>query len=213
MPQQGTSGEPPERRYDEAMEPQNPPNSVVNPEVRKTAVWTYLGIIVAVFAVVGVALLYWTATDQRVTPEGERSERDPSAIGTSGERMPRENTPGGFNPDRTPGDTRSELEFRGAGEPRQGPTPGLDAQALTRLGAMREGTPQSLEGRRIDLTNVLVERADGGAFWVRDGDATSAVIAPGGSPTVRAGQRVNLSGSLEQDGGQLRIRATRIEVK
>jgi hypothetical protein len=91
--------------------------------------------------------------------------------------------------------------------------PGLAAQSLTRLGALTEGTPQSFEGRRIELTNVMVERTDGGTFWVRDGDATSAVVAAGGSRTVRAGQRVNLSGTLEQEGGKLRIRATRIEVK
>lgn len=211
MPQQGTSGEPPGRRYDETLEPQNPPNSVLNPAVRKTAVWTYLGILVAVFAVVGAALLYWTASDKRVTDE--RSERDPSAIGTSGERTPREDTPGGFSADPTPGDTRSELEFRGAGKPPQGPMPGPGAQSLTRLGALREGTPQSLEGRRIELTDVLVERTRGATFWVRDGDATSAVVAPGGMPTVRTGQRVNLNGILEQDGGALRIRATRIDVK
>jgi hypothetical protein len=213
MPQQGTSGEPAERRYDETLEPQNPPNSVLNPAVRKTALWTYLGILVAVCAVVGVVLLYWTASDTRVTPESERSERDPSAIGTSGERTPREDTPGGFSADPTPGDTRSEIEFRGAGEPPPGPMPGLGARSVTRLGAMREGTPQSLEGRRIELTNVLVERTQGGTFWVRDGDATSAVVTPGGMPTVRTGQFVNLSGILERDGGQLRIRATRIDVE
>jgi hypothetical protein len=212
MPQQGTSGEPPERRYDETLAPEHPPNSVVNPEVRRTAVRTYLGIIVAVFAVVGVALLYWSIADPRVTPDGEQSG-DPSAVGTSGERMPREGAPGGFNPDPDSGNTRSELEFRGTGEPRQGPMPGLAAQSLTRLGALTEGTPQSFEGRRIELTNVMVERTDGGTFWVRDGDATSAVVAAGGSRTVRAGQRVNLSGTLEQEGGKLRIRATRIEVK
>jgi hypothetical protein len=57
---------------------------------------------------------------------------------------------------------------------------------------------------------VQVERADGDTFWVRSGDRSVAVVAPGGMPTVRAGQRVDITGARESNG---RIRASRIDVK
>jgi hypothetical protein len=50
-------------------------------------------------------------------------------------------------------------------------------------------------------------------FTVRDGDATATVVVPGGTPTVRAGQRVNVSGTIETAGDMPRIRASRIDVR
>ena len=68
-------------------------------------------------------------------------------------------------------------------------------------------------GRAIELENVLVERADGDTFQVRDGNDTATVVTSGGMPTVRAGQRVDVTGTVEQAGSDLRIRASRIDVK
>jgi hypothetical protein len=212
MPEQPIKGETTEGRSDDLDAPAHPPYSVTRPAVRRAALFTYLGGIVVVFLIVAAAFMYWAASDRRVAPSGP-PEAD--AIGTSGDRMPREGTPGGFDPGPDPSSTRSEIEFRGGGEPPQGTMPGLRTTApLTRLSAMREGSPQSLAGRRIELDNVEVEKADGGTFWIRDGDATATVITPGDMPTVRAGQRVDVTGTVEADGGSgLRIRATRIDVK
>ena len=179
MPQQNNpSGQPPE--YEETTAPDNPPNSVMRPAVRRAAVVTYLGGIVVLFLLVAAALAYWTVTDKRIAPRDGDLPRDPSAVGTSGERMPREGTPGRFDPAPSFDSTRGELEYRGGTE------------------------------RRVELDNVQVERSDGDTFWVRNGDASVAVVAPGGMPTVRAGQRVDVTGTVEASG---RIRASRIDVK
>lgn len=197
-----------EHRYDETLEPQNPPNSVLRPAVRRTAVWTYVGVIAAVFILVGAALVFWTASDRSLRDDTV----EPSAVGTSGERMPRDGAPGGFEPAPKPGSTRSEIEYRGGGEQPQGPMPGLSTP-LTRLEAMRDQSPQSLAGRRIELRGVEVERAEGNTFQVRDGGDRATVVAPGTTPTVQAGQRVDVVGTLEQDDTGVRIRASRIDVR
>lgn len=153
MPQQGTSG--------------IPPNRVVAPAVRRATLSTFLGGIVVVFVLAAGAFIYFTVIDKT----NDAGAADPSAVGTSGERMRREGTPGGFDP---------ALENRG-------------------------GASDS-----VKLEGVQVERAVGATFWVRDGDTSVAVTAPGGMPTVRAGQRVNVTGTRDASG---RIRASRIDVK
>jgi hypothetical protein len=44
-------------RYEETTDPNNPPNSVVNPNVRRTALRSYLGPLIVFFAVVGIGLI------------------------------------------------------------------------------------------------------------------------------------------------------------
>jgi hypothetical protein len=129
--------------------------------------------------------------------------------------MPREGTPGGFDPAGRFGDTRDEIEFRGGGESPQGPNPGLGTTAaVTRLDALTGDSARSMAGRRVKVEDVEVEKADGPAFWIRDGDASVAVQAAGGSPTVRAGQHVDVEGTVEAAGNEtVRIRASRIDVK
>jgi uncharacterized protein YdeI (BOF family) len=206
MPQQpmDDSVERHETERHETEAPSNPPNAVLRPAVRRTALWTYLGILVLFFLVVGGALVYFAGTGRGLSPDGDE-RTDPSAVGTSGDRMPREGTPGGFDPAPHPSGTESELRNRGAGEPTQGPMPGLRG--------LRDESPQAIEGRRIELENVIVERVDGDTFWIRDGDDRAAVITAGGMPTVRAGQRIDVSGTLERAGTDVRIRATRIDVR
>ena len=195
MPDHQDPYEPLDRRDDDLDRPMNPPNAVVRPAVRRTAVFTYVGALVATFAIVGAALLFWSGRDDGFGSDAYRTGEEPSAVGTSGERMPREGGPGGFNPDPDHDSTAGEIEFRGGGEPPQGPMPGLSG------------------ADRVNLRNVQVERAEGDTFWVRDGGESVAVVAAGGMPTVRAGQRVDLVGTFEEADGGRRIRATRIDVK
>ena len=176
MPQQGTSGNPPERDYAETVAPQNPPNAVVRPAVRRATLGTFLGGIIVVFIIAAGAFVYWTTVDFR----DNAGSADPSAVGTSGERMPREGTPGGFDPAPSFDKTSDELSFRG-------------------------GTSDS-----VKLEGVEVELADGGTFWVRDGNTSIEVTAPGGMPTVRPGQRVDIVGTKDARGN---VRASRIDVK
>jgi len=180
MPQQGTSGEPPERRYDETVAPENPPNSVVNSEVRRSATWSYVGGIAAVFVVVAAIFAYFAGTDTRIGPLGHEDSQDATEVGTSGEHQPREGTPGGFDPTPSFSGTKSELEYRGG------------------------------DAKSVDLDNVTVERAEGDTFWVRDGSKSVAVVTSGGMPTVKAGQKIDLTGTVLSDG---RVRASRIDVK
>lgn len=110
----------PDLDYDETTDPQNPPNAVVRPQARTAALVTFLGGIILFFVLFGAGLLFWTVTDRMSDDE----LREPSAVGTSGE--PRSDTaPGGFDPAPEHGSTDSELEYRGVGEPTQGPMPGL----------------------------------------------------------------------------------------
>jgi hypothetical protein len=203
MPHQPTPNDAPEHRDDETTNPSNPPNAVVQPEVRRAAVWLYVGILVAFFVVVGGAFLLLTSTG--LAPGAAGDGVDPNAVGTSGERMPREGSPGGFDPTPTPGSTRDELESRGAGEPPQGPMAGLS-------GLRSQSGDQSI-GRTIELKNVEVERAEGSTFWIRDGNERASVVTAGGMPTVHPGQRVDLRGTIEATGQETRIRATRIDVR
>lgn len=210
MPHQDPYDREPEPRYNETSRPENPPNSVLRPAVRRTALWTYLGVVVAVFVVAGAALMYFAGTDTSLRDEDDIA--DPTAIGTSGERMPREGTPGGFDPQPEHGNTESELEYRGSGQQPQGPMPGL-GRPLTQLSDLGGESPQSLPGRRIELSGVEVEHAEGSMFQVRDGNSRATVMAPGSTPTVQAGQRVDIAGTIEAAGDIVRIRASRIDVK
>jgi hypothetical protein len=200
------------QRRDETTDPRNPPNSVVEPELRKTpafevvGMWYYLGPLVLIAVVVGFALFFW-----RNDPEPD--DLTP-AVGTVGEG--RDETPGGGDPATRPGSVREESELRGAGEPPQDNVPGLSAsEPVTSLDAVAGGDARTMSGRRIDLQDVsVVDARDRGTIWIQDGGAKVAVAPPPGSPSLRAGARVNVSGVLEPGtDGTMRIRATRITVK
>jgi hypothetical protein len=87
--------------YGETVDPKNPPNSVLQPEVRKAAFWAYIGPLLIIVVVLGIALLYWSTRDNDRTTE--------PTVGTSGENPGQ----GGSNPDRTPDSTKDESEYRG----------------------------------------------------------------------------------------------------
>jgi hypothetical protein len=90
-------------QYGETVNPKNPPNSVLRPEVRNATFWAYLGPLIIIVVVLGIALLYWSTRD---TSEDRSTE---PTVGTSGENPGR----GGFNPDPTPDSTKDESEYRG----------------------------------------------------------------------------------------------------
>ena len=157
---------------------------------------------VVVFLLVGAAFT-WVFV-QRQLGRGGRVP-DAQAIGTSGAQ---DKSPGGFNPSPDHDNVSDELKYRGAGDATESPKPGLSAD-ITQPGEVA-GAPA---GARVSLSNVLVDRADGGTFWIRAGDATVPVVAPGGAPTVKTGQKVSVSGTIETAGSTKQIRASRIDVK
>jgi hypothetical protein len=205
MAQQGTGGQPPDRQYEETTDPQNPPRAVMNPRVRSKALAVYLGGIVALFLLVGLALLVWPTTGRDLA----RVEADDThGIGTSGEQLP-----GGFAPGGQPRSTDAELERRGVSDGIAGTMPPLtSAPAVTSVRDFEEQPIASLVGRRVELADVEVEGQEGDSFWVRDGDARVRVMRPG--VRVERGTRVDIGGTALQDvDGAVLIQATRVDVR
>ena len=176
---------------------QNPPDSVVNRGVRRTALSIYLGPIVILFAIVGIAFLYWATRPPRQAADETRGE--PRAEGTAGVQPPADRTPGGRSPDAVPETAREEIEQRGGA-------------AITELGEVLEEHARGTIGRRIEIRDVDVERVESPTlFWIRDGNARIAVVSPGGSPSAQPGRSVSVFGTVERAGDTVRIRASRVE--
>jgi hypothetical protein len=89
-------------QYGETVNPKNPPNSVLQPEVRRATLWAYVGPLIIIVVVLGIALLYWSTRDNT-------TDTTEPTVGTSGENPGQ----GGSNPDRTPDSTKDEREYRG----------------------------------------------------------------------------------------------------
>jgi hypothetical protein len=205
-------------RYEETTDPKNPPNSVLNPAVRRTALRSYLGPLVVFFLVVGIGLIYW-ANRPPLVP----GNQDGQLVGTSGEaddrqdlvgeRGNRDDTPGGTNPAPRPDSTADELRSRGVDQPST-PLPGTNRNTMLTGLARLEGEPKDLVGRRIDMRNVEVINSRGPSlFWVQEGNNKVEITAPRNGPAVKDGAKVNVSGVVEEDGrGGVRVRAERIEV-
>lgn len=196
-------------RDDETHAPQNPPNSVLNPRVRRAALWTYLGPLVAFFVAVGVALFYFAT---RPPDRETKDENVWNVTGTAGEVAP-----GGHSPDPVPASPEKEIEERGVvrdlSEP---PAPRVKPEALlTELGVVLDSKPEQIIGHYVDVQDVgVVDVKSATSFSVQDGRAKVAVVAPTSSPAPRNGQRVNVTGTVERDGtGGVRIRASRVDVR
>lgn len=184
-----------EHRDPELHAPENPPNSVVNRGVRRTALRTYLGPIVIFFVLVAAALGYWATQPgaPRAAPDADADQ----AEGTAGVEAGRTDTPGGHDPQPTAGTTREEIERR-AGD------------AVTELGAVIENGGRGAIGRRVDVRDVEVERVESPALvWVRDGAARVAVVMPPGR-TAATGEEIDIAGVVERAGDSARIRASRV---
>ena len=109
-----------ERQYNETVDPKNPPNSVLQPRARSSALGVFLGGILVFFLIAAVAWVYWDSTDKRRASPDEKAateQTETSEVGTAGEKADEEEPGrGGFNPDPKPDDTKDELEFRGVPE-------------------------------------------------------------------------------------------------
>jgi hypothetical protein len=191
-------------RGGETQAPHNPPNSVTRPAVRTVALTTYLGGVVVVFVIATAIFAYWS-----LRPGGERDAegRGSAQVGTAGERLP-----GGFDPAPRPGSTAEELQFRGAGEPPQGPTQGLSGPSILRsVTQVVEDRPAA--GTRVELRGVVVDVVDGQSIQIRDDDRRLEVVLPPGSASLSKGQRVDIDGVIESQGAQVRrLRAVRLNV-
>ena len=205
----------PAPRYEETNAPQNPPNSVLRPAARTGALTVFVGGIIALFVIVGAALMVRSGISHLGNTEIERP--DDALVGTSGRGTVEEPGVGGFNPTPRPDSTRSEIEFRGELEPAPGPAVNAPAngEPLNELGSLFDAAPAAVIGRRIELRDVNVERPiENQVLWVRDGDARTEVIAPAGTGEVRVDQRVSVRGLVEPDGkGGVRIRASEVNVQ
>jgi hypothetical protein len=191
-----------DREYEETVDPKNPPNSVLEPEVRRATLGTFLGGIVVFFFIVAAALVYWR-TSGRELPQDPGDRQPPAgAVGTVGAA----DTPGGRDPEPRPGSTREELEHRGAND---GPAP----LPFTELGAILVDAPQQVIGRRVNIRDIDVASIEAGTFWIHDGNAKVQVVPPRGTPAPRAGQVVDVAGTVESDGRSgVRIKASRVAV-
>ena len=183
-------------QYEETTAPQNPPGSMVRPEARRRWLASSVGTVVLIVAVIAAAFI-WVVVERNLGG-GPLHRSDPRAIGTVGtqdERLHDERSPGGFNPTPRADSTADELRLRGSNQ-----------TTIAKL-------PDATAGSHVNLSDVRVAQAGGDTFTIRDGDAAATVVVPGGMPTVRAGQRVNVSGTLEATGTTPRIRASRIDVR
>jgi hypothetical protein len=214
MAEPHNEGQTPER-YEDTVNPRNPPNSVTNNAVRSTALKSYLGPLVVLFIVVGLALVYWAnrgpvydgVEEGRV---GTTGDTEVDAIGERGGAGV--DTPGGFEPAGRPDSTRDELEARGVGSP-DADLPGLVAgNTLSDLRQMLNGDPKTMLGRRVDVSDARVIDAQSATmFWIQKDDAKVAVSAPQNGTAPRNGDEVTISGIVEPNGqGGVRIRATRV---
>jgi hypothetical protein len=198
-----------EQYRDETSVPQNPPESVVNPHVRRAAVWTYMGPLIAFFIAIGAALFYFaTLTPDRPT----KDESGWSVTGTSGGAAP-----GGQTPDQVPASPEQEIVERGVVRDLSEPPPphARPELQLTDLGDVLDSRGEQIVGHRVDVQDVnVVDVKDATNFVVQDGNAQVAVVVPKGSPAVRSGQRVNIIGTVERAGSRgIRIRASRVDVR
>jgi len=172
---------------DEITDPNNPPRVLLRPGARRAALWSYLGPVIALFLIVGVAMIYWvnrgpSASDVRV---------DDAAVGTVGR-----DSPGGGDPQATFKSPDDELKYRGSLD--------SDETAIRTIGRAR--TADGSAPQRVMLEAVAVEKGEGQVTWVKKGSDQIAVVSDR-TPEVKTGDVVSVSGMTERDAtGGLRIR-------
>jgi hypothetical protein len=101
---------------DETEHPRNPPDAVINSRARNQAFWSYLGPLIALFAILAIALIYWLGR----APGRAPGDTSPNPIGTSGDQVEPAPSPnfesGGQDPRPHPRTTQEELERKGGTE-------------------------------------------------------------------------------------------------
>jgi hypothetical protein len=184
------------RRYEETTAPQNPPNSVLNRDARRAAVWSYFVPVVVLFVVIGVALVYWSSQPEYAGG----AARDRAEVGTVGRSAG--STDGG-RPEPKADSPRDEINYRGG-----------DLSPITRVSELRDVDARVMTDRRVSIAEAEVDSAIGTTLWIRDDDQKFAVIAPEGAPAVKQGTKVSITGRVAADAnGGLQIRADRIQVR
>ena len=108
--------DPRDPQYAETEHPRNPPQAVLNPGARGTALKSYLGPIVVLFVIIGLALIYWARRDPG--RDFDDNSLNPTT-GTTGERLKdgdpsRDLNQGGGDPASQPDSTKDELKDRGS---------------------------------------------------------------------------------------------------
>lgn len=177
---------------DETTHPQNPPNSVLSKGARRAAVWSYFVPVVVLFAVIGLALVYWSNQPRRADVPNE-----PSEIGTTGQ------TDGGFNPTPRPNDASDEIKYRGG-----------DLSPVTSISGLGSVNARTMAGRRVAMDAVTIDSVSGNVAWIHDGDQKIAIVTPEGTPSVRAGAKVAITGHVEPDAqGAVQIIADRVQLQ
>ena len=181
------------RRYEETTHPRNPPNSVLHRGVRRAAIWSYFVPIVALFAIIGVGLIYWSnrsASSEAPLPEHQ-------AVGTFGSDQ------GGFDPAPQPRSTASEVNRRGD-----------DLEPITTLRGIANADVRTMIGRRVALTDVAVDSLSDDVLWMHDRERKIAILAPRGTASVKPGMKVSVTGRIESgDHGNVEVRADHLELK
>ena len=96
----------------ETVDPHNPPNAVVEPELSKTAVFAvpgmfyYLAPVGIIILVIVVALMFWNSRE-------DVNDRAVPTTGIEQEAPAHQDTPGGNTPESRPSSTENEIEYRG----------------------------------------------------------------------------------------------------
>jgi hypothetical protein len=145
--------------------------------------------------VVAIALIYWTNRDPLPADEQTPSK----AAATSGDREA-----GGNDPAPRFDSTAEEIKYRG-GDSSSKAKPG----AITRI---RQALSATESGQAVNLSAVEVAAVSAAnRVWIHDGNDRIEVVTPEGSPALRAGDRVHVSGLVEKNGGSPRIRADRVQ--
>src|SRR5687768_2060235 len=100
------------QQREETVHPDNPPRSVVDPEIRKApafavvGMWYYLAPLAIIIIVVVMGLMFWNSRD-------DVNESAVPTTGIEGEAPAHQDTPGGINPDPRHETTEGEKEYRG----------------------------------------------------------------------------------------------------
>jgi hypothetical protein len=179
--------------------PKYPPQSLMRREVRRFAVMSYLGPVVVLFVVIGIALIYWG--NRTPVPSHETPQLD--ATGTTGFQ------PQGGGGARPKSDsTADELKFKGSSLATGAAQPERGA-ALTEIDRVASAKTAGLP---VSLPLVEVSAVEGGSFWIHDGNNRVVVIPPD-RVQVKNGQHVSVDGITEIDpSGSVRVRASRVDV-
>jgi hypothetical protein len=189
--------------------PQNPPNSLLRRDTRQRALMSYLGPVILLFVVAGIALIYWA---NRGPAAPDRDDREQDAVGTVGGGSKE----GGFNPAPEFGTTRDELKFRGENTSGATEHEAGGRQAASSAGGTLTSVASVANshdaGARVEIHAAQVASINGNTVWIRDGDTRIAVVTADGAANVKPGGLVNVWGETEVDAGEgARVRASRIE--